>query len=100
MNATNGMLCWTPGTDRVKVVPWPDTGGLSDGYSMTALACWSYMRRGLSFEKRKAIVFCEAVHLMVRDNVPPAAVHEALLALDEYRDGLADDMPTENRYER
>ena len=91
MDVTNGLLCWTPGTDQVAVVPWPDTDQLSDAYTCTSLAWWTHIQ-AMTFEQRKAEVFIDAVHLIVRDNIPPLAVHKALLALDEYRDGLAIDM--------
>ena len=38
-------------------------------------------------------MFIEAIHLIIRDKVDPVAVHNALLELDEYRDGLSSDMP-------
>jgi len=90
-NATNGMLCWDPETDQVAVIRWPDTGDRSRPYSMTGLACESYVREA-DFEQRKAIVFIEAIHLIVRDRCDPDAVHRALLNLEEYQDGLADDL--------
>lgn len=92
MNATDTMLCWTPGTDEVALVPWPDSRGRSDRYRMTTLACTFDMKK-MTFEQRKAIVYIEAMHLIVRDHCDPLAVHRALLDLDEYRDGCSADMP-------
>lgn len=93
MNAIDTMLCWTPDTDQVALVPWPDRiGGRSDRYQMTALACDARLQR-MSFPERMAVVFAEAMHLIVRDGCDPRAVHRALLGLDEYRAGCSGDMP-------
>jgi hypothetical protein len=35
--------------------------------------------------------------MVVRDGVPPDAVHRAFLALDEYRDALPPDVPGASR---
>ena len=91
MNATNAMLCWNPGTDQVALVPWPDHTRLSSRYRMSTLACCAHFD-GKSFEQRKCLVYITAMHLVVRDGVDPQAVHRALLELDEYRDGCANDM--------
>lgn len=86
-NATNTMLCWNPGTDQVALVPWPG----NHNYACDTLACWGYIR-DMDFEQRKTIVFIEAVILIVRDKCDPQAVHKALMGLDEYRDGLPEEM--------
>jgi hypothetical protein len=91
LNATNAMLCWTPGTSDVLVVPWPDKDGLGKLCQMSGLACYSDVR-GMDYETRKAHVFIEALHLIIRDGCEPKAVHKALRGLEEYRDGCADDM--------
>ena len=90
-NATNSMLCWNCDSSDVALVPWPDYERKSDKYDMTSLACYADCNSA-SFEKRKMIVFLEFAHLVVRDGVCPFALHNVLLELDEYRDGLADDM--------
>ncbi len=89
-NATNRMLCWDFDSDRVALVPWPDTRRLSDAYDCTSLACYTEIQ-DMDFEARKKAVFIEAMHLIVRDGCDPLAVHRALLGLEEYRDGLAED---------
>ena len=33
------------------------------------------------------------MHLIVRDECDPMAVHRAMMKIDEYRDGCAGDMP-------
>ncbi len=91
-NALNMMLCWDPGTDNVALVPWPDTTGKSDRYLMTGLACYTHIQN-MDFEQRKKQIFIDAMHLIVRDRCDPASVHAALLGLEEYCDGCADDMP-------
>lgn len=92
-SAKNTMLCWNPGTSEVECVPWPDyPGGRSDAFEMTGLAAYSRVRDG-DFEFRKLVVFVEAMHLIIRDRCDADAVHAALLHLEEYRDGLASDMP-------
>jgi len=88
--AQNSMLCWRPGTSDVCLVAWPDESSLAKGY-MTTLACNSEFHK-MSFEQRKAQVFIESMHLIIRDKVDPMAVHKTLLRLEEYRDGCADDM--------
>ena len=90
-NATNGQLCWNPGTDQVEVGPWPNDTGWGKKYKMSGLACYSHVKQ-MDFEQRKTIVFIEAVHLIVGDRCDPLAVHRALLNLEEYQDGLADDL--------
>jgi hypothetical protein len=85
------LLCWNPGTNQVALVRHP-AEGRAKGYSRCVLACCSGVKK-LSFEERKALVFVEAMHLIVRDKVEPMAVHNALLGLAEYRNGCADDMP-------
>lgn len=93
LTADKMMLCWNPGTDQVRLVPWPDFARRSESYLMTGLACNAIFQK-LDFEQRKAAVFIEAMHLIVRDKCDPLAVHRALLALSEYRDGCACDMPS------
>ncbi len=88
--AKTHMLCWTPNSNQVALVPWPDTERRSDSYDSTCLACDSCIQ-GASFAKRKLIVYVEALKLVVRDGVDPLALHRALLPLREYRSGLAED---------
>ena len=101
-NAKNTMLCWNPSDMQprreqkergaVALVPWPDHRSLSDQYVMSGLAAYRNIQTG-SFEHRKLMIFITAVQAIVRDGCDPMAVHNALLGLEEYRDGLADDMP-------
>ena len=92
LSSKDVMLCWTPRTRDVALIRWPDESGANRNYERSALACFSDFRK-LSFEKRKAQIFIQALHLIVRDGCPSDAVHTALLGLEEYVDALADDMP-------
>lgn len=95
LNAKNAMLCWNPGTAEVAIVEYPNNVGASNKYIMTALGCFPHVQK-MTFDQRKAMVFIEAMHLIVRDGCDPASVHLALLGLEEYRDGCASDMPLMN----
>jgi hypothetical protein len=88
---TEVMLCWKPGTGDVRLVRWPDPDRISAGLQ-SAFACYRFVHE-MTHEQRKTHAFVTAMHLIVRDGCDPAAVHEALLCVEEYRDGCSDDMP-------
>lgn len=92
LSAKEAILCWNPGTDQVAVVPWPDTDNRCEPFSMTSLACHLDVRR-MSFDMLKDHVFREAMHLIVRDECDPRAVHMALISIKEYCAGCWPDMP-------
>jgi len=92
MNTKNSMLCWNNNSDEVKIIQCPDCNNLSKGYRNSTLACFSKYHK-LKKEDAKKYVFIEAIHLIIRDNVNPIALHNELLKLEEYRDGCSDDMP-------
>ncbi|MBC8737132.1 hypothetical protein F6X40_09965 [Paraburkholderia sp. UCT31] len=89
-NLTNTMICWKP-QGEAWLQKWPDVCDRVAG-AFTSGACYRDVRQ-MSEADRKALVFIEAVHMMVRDGVEPSVVHRALLPLEEYQAGLADDMP-------
>lgn len=92
MTAANSILEWNPGSDQVRVrYMGPD---FRDGtqFRMSGLAAYGHVQK-VDFQQRKALVFIEAMHLIIRDKVDPMAVHRELLKLAEYRDGCSDDMP-------
>ncbi|EAO2851284.1 TPA: hypothetical protein ACUB60_005275 [Klebsiella variicola] len=91
-DATTMMVCWTPGTSAMALVPWPDATMQSNQYRSSAGACYTEVREG-SFEYRKTMIFILAMTMIVRDKCPAESVHETLLGLAEYRDGCPDDMP-------
>lgn len=90
-SAKNMMLCWNLDSDKVKLIPWPDTTGHSDRFERTSMGCFSATKK-MTFEQLKTQCFIEAVHLIVRDGCNPQAVHRALIGCAEYRDGCAEDM--------
>lgn len=89
--ADKAMFCWNPGTSEVAVVRWPDDGNLSSLWECTGGACWDTWRAA-NFEQRKACLFIEAMHLIIRDKCDPSAVHKAFCCFDEYADGLSLDV--------
>lgn len=89
-NLKDTMFCWNPG-GNVVLIPWPDESGLGRAYRRSGGACYAHIR-DMDFEERKTIAFVEAVVLIVRDGCAPETVHQAFLGLDEYVDGLPDDM--------
>ena len=89
MKVNESYLAWIPGSDYVEVLPYgkePRPG------SYTGLGCYFYIK-DLDVEGRKAMGFITAMQLIIRDKVDPTAVHNAMLELDEYQDGIALDMP-------
>ena len=89
--ALNKMLCWNPGTDQIALVEWPDNTNSSRAYENTALAASAYVHN-LEPTELKLLVSRLAIRLIVHDGCDPQAVHRALLPLEEYRDGLSEDM--------
>jgi hypothetical protein len=83
----NAMLLWNPGPEgEVEVVPWPSNERRDLMYSaLCGLGNASPI-------ERKAMVFIEAMHLIVNWKCDPIKVHKALLNLEEYRDGCSDEM--------
>jgi hypothetical protein len=91
MKSLEAMLAWNPGTNEVEVGPWPDKTGWSKKYKMSSGAC--NLERHSKPKEWKLMSFIDAMHVIIRDKVDPLAVHMAMLAVDEYRDGCSDDMP-------
>lgn len=89
--ALNKMLCWNSGTDQIALVEWPDKTNCSRAYENTALAASAYVR-DLEPTELKLLVSRLAIRLIVHDRCDPQAVHRALLPLEEYRDGLSEDL--------
>jgi len=92
MKAKESIIAWNQNSDQVEVGPWPDRTGWSKSYAMTGGAGCANVQ-DMSHDQLKAYLFIEAMHMIIRDKVDPFAVHRALLKLDVYRDGLAEDMP-------
>ena len=86
------MVIWTT-TGEVGLQLFPSNGRLFEhGWEKAWGACHNEIFKA-DFETRKALVFIQAVHMIVRDKCDPALVHRVLSELEEYRDGCADDMP-------
>jgi hypothetical protein len=98
------MIAWSPVTrgrflapndcpvGSVLVGRHPDYSDWSYNYLMTDGACWGYVQ-ALGYEDAKHWIFNKAAHLIIRDGISPLAVHREFLKIEEYRDGLSDDMP-------
>ncbi|MCD9046795.1 hypothetical protein [Luteimonas sp. MHLX1A] len=92
VSMTDVMLCWNPNSADVRLVPWPDTGMVSDNYLHTHFACMDYVHEA-SFEERKLLAFITASQLIVRDRCDPYSVHKTMCRLEEYQAGLSLDTP-------
>ena len=103
MKFCESMVMWKPNSSNVMVVPiWNGPGRRpQEDDEKKNYPYWFSGRdsryRGLSALRTKLIVYIEAIHLIVRDKVDPKSVHKAFLAIDEYVDGLADDVEGVNR---
>lgn len=98
MKFSESMIAWKPNSDNVKVIPL-QIAKRKDHERLLQKSEYPYSsggvytaNRNISSQKAKTLVFIEAIHLIVRDKVEPGAVHKAFLAIDEYVDGLADDV--------
>jgi hypothetical protein len=91
MKAKNSMIAYNTETGEVRVGPWPDKTQWSRPFPAATGAC--YLDRHKHPAQWKMMVFIDAIHIIVREKIDPMTVHNALLAIDEYVDGCADDMP-------
>ncbi len=66
--------------------------GWSTAYALTGGACHSTYHSMPEWQ-RIAMLFIEFHTLVVRDKIDPQAAHEAFLAIDEYRQKIALDIP-------
>lgn len=95
LDCKTAVLCWSPLWSRRHKRAGPNVAVLRFGEDDSAFACtglapFLHVRRATRAQ-RKTMVFIEAVHLMVRDRCDPREVHRALLRVEEYQDGLAED---------
>lgn len=86
------MVAWDRQPMRVKVGPWPDETGWSDAYAMTDGACFTAYHE-MTLDERLAAIFILFTLIVVGEGLDPKIVHQAFLAIDEYRDALPQDMP-------
>ncbi len=75
----------------VRVGPWPDTIGWSDGFDFAVGACSSHLH-SKSEPERVAQLFQDFHTMVVRDGVDPLVAHDALLQIEEYRQHIATDI--------
>ena len=104
MKACNAMIAWTPDdheephehiwAGRVEVGPYPDPLGWAKMYAQTAPAG---APSGSSEEGQTLRVFLNFHTLVVRDGIDPLVAHQAFLAIDEYRESIAPDIPQPDR---
>jgi len=90
LNLENTMVCWNVGGD-VELFAWGDTSKKCRCYEMSSGACYEHIRTA-SFIERKCEAFILANMLIIRDKCDPTTVHKALSGLEEYIDGLPDEM--------
>jgi len=95
-NYTNTMVCWNVGGE-VCTVPWPDNRGRSEKWQRTCGACYGNIQKA-NHEQRKCRAFIDAMTMIVRDGCDPADVHAAFMQIEEYVDGLPDDMLSRELY--
>ena len=82
----HAMVAFTPGTDQIVVVPYPDKSGwctkLALIYTIGASAnYWKAMNK----RDRQLALLADAMTIVVENKCPPAAVHRALSVIPEYR---------------
>lgn len=99
ISMAEAMLVWTRGK-RVGIVPHPDTRGISDGFQSSVGACFADWRT-MGPHNQIHQLMIEAWHVAAFYDIPANAVHQALLAIPEYRNTLAQDcLPKEFWHER
>lgn len=89
MKAKQCMLCWNIETKEVKIVPWPDSRRLSAN-CFTVGACNTRLHEWPR-QKIQAVLLAEGLSLIREYHMPPAAVWNALLQIDECRELLVGD---------
>ena len=102
MKFTDSMVMWKPDSSNIKVMlrdlylEEVQDSGLRKHYK-TLYPFWftgsEEKLKNLSPLKSKMMVYIEAIHIIIRDKVDQDAVHREFLNIDEYVDGLADDVP-------
>jgi len=97
MKLKNAMILWNVDTFKICVIH-TDTYSRSrelyqrDNYTRSGGCCYTHVKN-LNHDECIRYVFITAIHLIVTDKVPFMDVHNALYAIDEYRDGLVIDFP-------
>lgn len=75
-------LCWTPHSEDIELIPWPDGAGRSAAYSHRALGdeC-----RNMDEVEVTALLCALSVYLCNVDRMRPTSVHRELMRVKEYR---------------
>lgn len=101
MKAAEALIAWTPAREtdqptcgQVKVGHLLHEGEVdwTDPYTSTGGAA-HVDRRSYTGWKSIALVFIDFNTLVVGDGLDPKVVHEAFLAIDEYRQRISPDLP-------
>lgn len=92
---TSTVLYWTPGTKNVHLVSEKDFANVPTH----CYTRWVAVKASTPDTLLKRVLL-EAMHLIVRENCCPHAVHAALSRLRKYATSLADDMPYSIREQR
>ena len=91
-NCANTRLFWNQDTGEVMLSPIGAGDPGKERYPRSGLACYTAFQKA-TFEQRKARLFIDFAHLVVRDGIDPIKLHHLFLELEEYRDGCACDLP-------
>ena len=92
-NVDTWMVAWTPGEPQsVKVGPWPDKDGWTDGYSFTT-GCCELARQRWPLERKVMKMFIDFHTLTVRDGIDPRAAHWQFSKIGEYLRRISPDTP-------
>jgi hypothetical protein len=87
MKAHESMICWTPNTHEIELLPWPDTERLSDRYDCTWGACNSFLHK-CSGKQLAIVLAIKALQLVSEYDMPPKKVMNVFMEIDEFRDAL------------
>lgn len=88
MKLAEAYILWTPHTADVRIVSEPETHGIAATHRTMRLA--EGHTPDLSADWRECFMGINAIELIAREGIPAEAMHTALLAVDEYRDAMAE----------
>jgi hypothetical protein len=81
------MVAWDRHPMRVKVGPWPDETGWSEAYERRDRTCCAACRESTP-DQRLVAIFILFSAIVVREGLDAEIVHQAFLAIDDYREAL------------
>lgn len=91
MKWSEAMVAWNPRGD-IRVGPWPDRSGWSQGLRCSEGACRSSNRKA-SKRDRQLNVLAEFHTIVVRDGVDVQQAHREFCKISDYRSIIAPDTP-------